>query len=142
MANNTTYNPNNITEFNKKALQFNGIGVSAVAIAGYSTNIDYKITDDMLITGAQVLTDISTFGDSLSFQVIDIDNIFGYGANLIINQFVSNWQMKSDSQEQINLQVNYPSKIPAGLYLRSIYVSTGPSDVKISINYTLHKVII
>lgn len=142
MANNTTYNPNNITEFNKRALLFNGVGVSAVAIAGNSTNIDYKITDDMLITGAQVLTDISTFGDSLSFQVIDIDNIFGYGANLVINQFVSNWQMKSDSQEQINLQVNYPSKIPAGLYLRSIYVSTGVSDVKISINYTLHKVII
>lgn len=142
MANNTTYNPDNINAFVKSALHYDAIGVTGAAVAGTSTNIDYILTNDMLITGAQVLSNISTFGDSLTFQLVDVNNVLGYGANLVLNQFVTNWQLRSDSQEQIHLNCNYPAKIISGLCLRLIYTSVGSANVMVAINYELHKILI
>ena len=39
------------------------------------------------------------------------------------------------------MQVPYPAKVYAGLYLRLIYTSTGASNVAVAINYSLHKVL-
>lgn len=141
MPSNTTYNPPNVDAFVKTALNYDAVGVSGTAAAGTSTNIDYAVTNDMLLTGAQVLTNTASFGDSITFQLVDINNVLGYGANLVLNQFVTNWQLRTDSQEQINLHVNYPAKIATGLYLRLIYNSTGSSNVAVAINYSLHKVL-
>jgi hypothetical protein len=142
MPSNTTYNPPNIDAFIKTALNYDAVGVTGTAAAGNTTNIDYALTNDTLITGAQVLTNTAAFGDSISFQVVDVNNILGYGANVVLNQFVTNWQLRADSQEQIDLKVNYPAKIITGLYLRLIYVSTGTSPVAVAINYSLHKVLL
>lgn len=141
MASNTTYNPGNINDFIKNTLHYSAIGISGSAAAGINTNIDFKLNDDMLLTGAQVLTETSTFGDSLSFQIVDVDGIVS-PAGTVLNQFVDNWQLMSDRQEQINLQVNYPAKIIAGLYLRLIYNSIGTNSINVAINYCLHKVLI
>lgn len=141
MPSNTKFNPSNIDKFDKAALNFSAIGVAGSANSGTSTTIDYKLTDDMLLTGSQVLTNGTAFGDSLSFQIIDIDGILT-PAGTVLGQFVTNWQLRTDSQEQIKIEINYPAKIYSGLYLRLIYNSTGNSDVLVSINYFLHKILI
>lgn len=141
MATNTQYDPPNINAFVKVALNYNAVGVTGVANSGTTTNVDYQLTDDTLLTGAQVLTSTSVFGDSITFQVVDVNNILGYGANVVLKQFITNWQLRSDSQEQIDLHVNYPAKLKAGLYLRLVYSSTGGSNVNVAINYALHKVL-
>lgn len=141
MPSNTLYNPINIFDFNKRNLNFAAVGIAGTAVANTTTNIDYKLSDDVLITGAQVLTKENVFGDSISFQVVDVDGVLA-PPGTVLNQFVNNWQLRSDSQEQINLSVNYPAKIYAGLYLRLVYHSTGGVDVPVAINYSLHKVLI
>jgi hypothetical protein len=139
---NSTYNPANINNFEKTKLSYSAVGISGSAVAGATTNFDYEVMNDILITGAQVLANIPTFGDSMSFQVVDVNNILGLGADVILNQFVTNWQLRSDSQEQIDLKINYPAKIIAGLYLRMIYKSTGTTVVNIAANYSLHEILI
>lgn len=141
MPSGTQYNPINVDDFEKTKLNYDAVGVGGTATAGTTTNIDYAVTDDMLLTGAQVLTNTSVFGDSVSFQLVDVAGLF-YPPGSVLNQFVTNWQTRSDSQEQINLQVNYPAKVNAGLYLRLVYVSTGTSSVAVAVNYSLHKILI
>lgn len=141
MPSNTTYNPGNINDFIKSTLNYSAVGISSLVSFSSVTNIDHRLADDVLLTGAQVLTNCATFGDTINFQVVDVDGIFA-PAGTVLNQFVTNWQLKSDSQEQINLNINYPAKIYAGLYLRLVYTSIGSTDITVAINYSLHKVLI
>jgi hypothetical protein len=141
MPSNTTYNPGNINDFVKIALNYAGTGVSSSAAPGTTTSIDHILTDDMLLTGAQVLANMPVFGDSMTFQVMDKTGVF-YPAGTVLNTFISNWQCTSDFQEQIDANINYPAKIPAGLCLRLIYTSTGTASVAVSINYDLHKILL
>lgn len=142
MAVNTTYSPGNTEAFDNKALVFNAKGISADATANATTNIDLKIDGDHLLTGAILLTNNSNFGDYISFQVVDIDNVMGFGSNIVLKQFVTNWYMLSDQQKQIDCSINYPAKLIDGLYIRLVYTSTS-ADVspKVSVNYMLHTII-
>lgn len=137
----TTYSPRNTNEFSSKCLNFDGIGINGTAIANTTTSIDYLITQDVLITGAILLTKNSKFGDNFIFQVVDIDGILS-PSGTILNQFITNWYVSEDIQKQLDMQINYPAKLYAGLYLRFMYTSIGDEDVSVAINYTLHKVLI
>jgi hypothetical protein len=141
MPSNTTYDPTNVGDFERTKLNYAAVGISGTASAGTTTNIDHALTDDSLLTGAQVLTDNAAFGDSITFQVVDVNGVV-FPAGTVLGQFVTNWKLRSDSQEQISLQVPYPAKVYAGLYLRLIYTSTGASNVAVAINYSLHKVLV
>ena len=118
---------------------FSGKGVLGTATAGISSNIDLVMTDDCFLTGGILRTNISVFGDYADMQVVDKDNVLGYGVNVVLNQFVTKWYMRSDSQEQFVTSLPYPSKIFSGLYLRLVYHSTGGINVSAVMNYELHK---
>jgi hypothetical protein len=114
-------------------------GIMATAPAGTTTNVDLKLTDDCFLTGGILRTLNSTFGDYTAFQVVDVDNMLGYGAGTVLGQYTTCWYMRSDAQEQVNENTPYPAKVLAGLYLRVIYVSIGTTDVTITVMYRLHK---
>lgn len=141
MATGTSYKPEKFVELGAVNLDFNAQGVKATATANTTTNIDYKLLDDCLITGITLLVSSATFGDKATLQVVDVDNVLGYGAGTVLKQPGTNWYMASDVQTQLSASSLYPAKITAGLYLRVIYTSTalltGPT---VCINYHLHKV--
>ena len=114
-------------------------GVIGTAVAGTTSDIDFKLTDDCFITGGNLRTSAANFGDHCTLQVIDIDNILGYGANTVLGQYCTNWYMCSDKQEQINETIPYPAKVLTNLYLRIKYTNIGSSDIQIAISYRLHK---
>jgi hypothetical protein len=114
-------------------------GLYAVAAVGAVTNIDLKLLDDCFLTGGVLRTEGSSFGDYATFQVVDVDNILGYGANTILGQYVTSWYMRSDAQEQVNENTPYPAKVIAGLYLRLVYTSMGSSAVNVAVMYRLHR---
>lgn len=138
---NSTLRLTQISQFTSDLVHSNNQGISGVATAGATTNIDLKLTDDHFITGGVMRTLTSAFGDYATFQVIDIDGVFA-PAGTVLGQYTTNWYMRSDAQEQINENIPYPAKIFAGLYLRVIYTSIGSSDVAVNIMYRLHKVLI
>lgn len=137
----TTYSPKNINDFVGAALNFNGVGILSNPEIQTTTNIDYTIPIDVLMTGAVLLVKNAAFGDHITFQVVDVDGIIA-PANTVLNQFVTNWYLVEDVQKQFEFQVNYPAKIYQGLTLRLKYTSVGEVTPELAINYILHKVLV
>lgn len=140
MPSNTLFKPLNINAFTSDVLNYASVGTSANCTANSTTSIDFAITDDMLITGLQLLTNGGTYGDYASLQVIDPNNILGMGANAILLQPVTSWFLPPTASMQFD--VVYPAKIYAGLTLRILYTSTAIiGSVFVAVNYKLHKVL-
>lgn len=134
MASNTTYNPEHINNFEKTKLNKNGQGASGTAVAGSTTNIDYTLTDDVLITGAFLLAKGAAQGDKVDFQVLS-------GA-AVVSQFITNWYLNPDSTLQSTPVSRYPAKLSTGLKIRIVYTSVGGSNVWVAVNYDMEKVLV
>lgn len=133
---------NKTNDFDSSQLNFKGKGISGTATAGVSTNIDHKLTERRLITGVHIILKDHAWGDTATLQVVDVDNILGYGAGTVLGEYATSWQFASDKQDQGVFTVPYPADIAANLYLRIIYTSTGGTNVSVRANYFLHKVLI
>lgn len=149
---NSTYVPKRFEDLNSDTCMLNSQGLTHTATAGVSTNLDYKLLDDHILTGLELLANSSNFGDTTTLQVVDKDlmlqGIYGagittmYPAYPVLRQFGTNINLPSDTQLKINKQGVYPARIITGLYLRLIYNSTGSTDVSVAVNYVLHKLLV
>lgn len=122
-----------------EGFRFRGKGVSGLATASTVTNIDLKITEERFINGCEVILKDQAFGDSCNFEIVDVDNIIGYGAGVVLDRFAESWFFSGDVQDQGQFILDYPAKIIAGLYIRIAYTSTGGTNVQVRCNYFLHK---
>jgi hypothetical protein len=136
----STFNPATVDAFDKNKMTFDAQGATSNVTAGAVANIDLPIVDDMLLTGAWFITNGGSPGDSVSFQVVDGSGVFSGTVGTVLNQFITNWYPPSDAD--IDLSMNYPAKLLAGMTLRVIYTSTGSSTVFVGINYKLHKILV
>lgn len=136
------YAPIRQSEYSSKDLNLNFIGNQFTIPKGTTYNCDYKILDDLLVDGGRIIATNVVAGDSVTCQVIDKDNILGYGAGFVLNQFVTTWYLVPGQNLQWDFTVNYPAKVYAGLWIRVIYNSVGTeTDPWVAINYKLHKVL-
>ena len=140
MPSNTLYNPVRTVDFDKTKLTFDGQGVSATITAGATSNLDYILTDDCLITGLELIVNDGNYGDTVSLRLVDTTGFTGYPAGTVLDQFGTNWNIAPVSDTQFDIV--YPAKIIAGLTLRVAYTSTGSNDVFLAVNYKLHKVLV
>lgn len=137
----STYKPLKVSDFEASKLNFLGIGVTASCTSNGVTTLDYILIDDCLITGGTILVSNGTFGDKIELQIVDVNNTLGYGANFILNKFVSGWYIQS-GPSIVPISVPYPAKVYAGLAIRVIYTSIGSSTNSLAVNYNLHKVLV
>lgn len=127
-----------LSDMDADKVKFRGRGISGTATAGMTTNIDHKITEGRLIDGIKLLLKDHVFGDSVRFQVVDVDNMLGYGAGAVLDEFATDWYVSSnEDQDAINLP--YSAELISGLYIRLIYNSTGTNNIKVRANLWLHK---
>lgn len=124
---------------NSEGMRFRGVSFGGIAINSSSTDIDFKITEERYINGGFLVLKDQSFGDTFTFQIVDIDNITGYGAGVILDQFITNYYVNVSSSMQNEILLDYPAKIIAGLYLRLKYNSVGTNNVAIGCNLYLHK---
>lgn len=120
-------------------VKFRGQGISGTAAHGTSTNIDYKLTEARLLDGVHMILKDQAFGDSVKFQVVDVDNVLGYGAGVVLDTFGDSWFVSSDSHDQGAINLPYSAEVIAGLYVRIVYTSVGAVDVEFKCNLYLHK---
>lgn len=109
---------------------------------GSTTNLDYKITAERYINGIQILCSNTGAGDKAAFQIVDKDNIFGAGANYVLQEFATNWQIADSNQDQGILQLPFRGKIPANCYVRIKYTAVNNvlgGNVTVAINLFLHR---
>lgn len=106
-----------------------------------TVSIDLKLQSasgesKQIIYGGALYADSPGFEDYVRFQIVDVDNIFGYGNNIVLKEYIKKAYLNnSNSFEQYDEAGAY---LPVGLYLRCIYVSTKNEGLtKVKINYLL-----
>lgn len=123
-----------LEDFDAYKVNFKGFRISGTATAGQVTDIDYRLADGRLVYGGQAILKNHVFGDIITFQVVDVDNLFGYGAGTVLGEYIPSWGVADDTQTQAPIMVTYPTEIFTGLYLRIKYNSTGTNNVSVQIN--------
>lgn len=125
--------------FHEDRFDFVGNGVYSLCTKNSVTAIDFKVSTALTrVNGAELLTVGSVAGDWIECKVVDKDNILGYGANLVLNQFVYKWFVHPSGVQ--HLEVGYAASIPQNTYIRVEYHSVGTdNDVQAFLNYFLHK---
>jgi hypothetical protein len=142
MASNTKYKPSNKSQFSADDMTTDFKGIRFDVNVNTITDCDYQITDDSILDGMIVDSINHVLGDKVTFQVIDKDNILGYGANVILRQFGTDIYMTPGIVRQVDHSSEYPAKIFTGLYLRIKYTSTDISVAPtILVRYKLHKIL-
>lgn len=124
---------------NTDNMRFRGTGISKTISAGTTDNLDYKLPENRFLNGVQLIVKNHIFADKIKFQVIDKDNILGFGTNVVLDEFATDWHLAEDTQNQGQFIVPYPALINANLYIRLVYISTGTTDVELACNLFLHK---
>ena len=113
---------------------FLGDATSGTATHGTTTNIDYKIEGKYMLFGAEMLYDNAANGDYVTLQIVDKDNVLGYGAGLVVNEWVKKWYVPF-SEKRWKVTSEMTTEIPKGLYARLKYTSVGEQDIPIKLNY-------
>lgn len=132
-------------QYNVKATGFLG---SADGKGGI-TNVDFAIgAEDRYLQGIRLLLKNHLWGDVVDLQIVDKDSLVpadqraAFPTWPILNQFAFNWSVDSEKQDQGQQVFTYVARIPAGMYIRMIYNSSGTiltPDVQIKLNCLLHK---
>jgi hypothetical protein len=141
--NNSKYDPGSTSQFAKLDVNVNFQGQQFDPEKNTATNCDFKIVDDHLIDGGRIITTGVTLGDNIDAKVIDIDNVLGYGAGVVLKTFITAWPLYPGSNVW-DFGANYPAKIFDGLYIRIVYHSvaeTSDPSPKLLVGYRLHKVL-
>jgi hypothetical protein len=118
--------------------KFRGQGIAFTATAGTTTDYDYKFTSARLIEAPIVMCKNHAWGDYLRFQVVDVDNIMGYGAGVVLDEFATTWYMDDSVQTQRPVDLWYSAEMISGLYIRVKYTSVGGTNVDVKINLCNH----
>ncbi len=105
------------------------VGIQQQCSLNSTTNIDYLFSEERYFVGVSGYVANSKLGDSIDAQIIDKDNVLGFGANFVVETFVSGWFItpNSSGNDTIANQIlaSFKKKVPAGLYLRIKYYSVG-----------------
>lgn len=117
--------------------RFRGASFTDTVITGTTKDIDFLLTEERYINGGNLIVEGIGPNDCMTFQVVDKDNIFGYGAGLVLDQFITNFYVSSKTD--LNIALAYPAKINAGLYLRLKYTSSHVDGCTVKCNLYLHK---
>lgn len=114
-------------------------GFHGTAATNSTSNIDWKLPEDRWVSGGIFLAQGTHWGDKIAVQVIDIDNVLGLGANVVLDEYVTDFYLVSDSELQINLESPYIALVPANIYIRVRYTNTSLIDpVELALNLATH----
>lgn len=138
----STYTPQTWDSVLVSMVSPNVIGIQASIPSGTTVSTDTRIADDSLFRGIKLIATTTTFGDTISVKVVDVDGVYA-APGTILGSPVLNFNISTDQQLQADYESVAPFKILGGLYIRITYVSTGGllSTVKIGADLFLVKVL-
>lgn len=120
----STYAPQTWNDVMAAMVQPSVIGIQGSIPSNTTASIDTVITNDSLFRGIKLIAMNTTFGDTISVKIVDINGVYS-PAGTILGAPVLNFNISSDQQLQADYESVAPFKILGGLYLRITYTSTG-----------------
>jgi hypothetical protein len=131
------------TGFAATAAGATGSGTVEDPYVAVTTNVDHAVGgEDRYINGLELLIGNAAMGDTVDFKVVDVNNVLGYGAGVLLKQFGFSWNVAPDRVSQGVLSFNYLARLMAGLYVRLSYRAVTAGTRKVSCNLLLHKKVI
>ena len=121
---------------NTDGFRFRGCSFQDDVLTNETKDIDYRLTAERYINGGRLLVSNIGDNDKLTFQVVDKDNVLGYGANAILDEFIKDYFIPTTGNLEVRL--DYPARLYAGLYLRLKYTSTHANGCNVKCNLYLH----
>jgi hypothetical protein len=103
------------------------------APANQTTTYDLKITNTVYLKGGIMYATPGNVGDIINVQVVDKDNITGYGVNTILATYVNNWYVIPQDMNAVE-DVSLSQPMSAGLYIRFVYTNSSVNDSKVIVN--------
>ena len=100
------------------------IGTCAVNTEEYSNVLKIQLNSadiDSGICGLKFTAKNHEFGDYARLEIVDVDNLLGYGAGLVVGTFGQRFYVPHDGAFDILL--DYKKVVPAGLYYRIKYAA-------------------
>lgn len=117
-------------------LRFRGASFKGTALANSVTDLDYSLPAERFINGGRIITTTVGDDDSLTVQVVDSLNLFGLGADTVLDEFISNYYIPTNGNLEVRL--DYPARLLQGLVLRFKYNNSESVDKEIKVNLYLH----
>lgn len=102
--------------------------------ASASVGFDLLLTEEIRLYGGHYWVQGSSLGDTMSFQVVDVDNVLGMGAGVVVNEYISDMPVPPWDHER-DLESPTAALIPAGLYLRVVYSNASADPVALGVTY-------
>ena len=102
--------------------------------AGATTSFDQVLSTPVLFQGGYFWVKNPAMGDTVSLDVVDVDDILGGGPGAVVSPYVTDMPVAPWDHQQ-ELESPTAGQIPAGLYLRITYTSTGADAVDLGVTY-------
>jgi len=112
--------------------RFQGYGYTFPA--GATTSFDQVLSSTVRLQGGYYWVKNPALGDKVSLKVVDVDDILGGGAGVVVSDYVTDMPVAPWDHQQ-ELESPTAGLIPAGLYLRITYTSTGADAVDLGVTY-------
>jgi hypothetical protein len=121
---------------NADGFRFRGMSFKGIAPAGQTSNIDYELPQERFCNGGRLIVSPIGPDDEMTFQVVDVNNVLGYGAGVVLDEFITRYYVPESGTLEVRL--DYPAKILAYLFLRIVYKNTSATDTIVKCNLFLH----
>lgn len=101
---------------------------------GASVGFDLRVDAPIRLHGGDYWVRGPHLGDTMSFQVVDVDDILGGGPGAVVTEYVTDLPLAPWDHAR-ELQSPTAATVPAGLYLRVEYSNTGAEWVALGVTY-------
>ena len=118
---------------------FRGRGIRHTYTAGQTEAWDWKVPETRDFNAVKLILKDHVWDDKMDLQVVDVDNILGYGAGTVLATFFYDFEVDPETCNQGLIEILYEGNLLKDLYLRWRYYSNGGTDVKLKANLFLHK---
>lgn len=119
-------------------IRFRGTGKRFEALTNQTTDYDFTVPFDCLINGLDFFSD-SVNGDWITVSVVDVNNVLGFGAGVVLDTFATEWLLEANKHKSASVQLNYAARLKQGLVVRITYNNTTLEQKTVGFNLYLHK---
>lgn len=113
-------------------------GLSCTVAASGVSNNDFQFAETRLINEGSLLINGGKQGDTIGLQVVDKDNVLGYGVGAVLNTFAKDLGVNPGQVFQMHYKIPYVAKLYNFLYVRIVYSATDADTRYVTLNLISH----
>lgn len=103
--------------------------------ANHTNEYSEKFNKDLYLFGGRYQITSFNEGDYLEFEVVDLDNVLGYGAGVVLSRYIETEHIETTNAVEIKL--DDAALLPVGVYIRARLVSVGAAAGQLKVKYYL-----